>query len=80
MTPPRDASRAGGTLGHVRGSAEHETLDRLRDEIGARVRPFVSHLSAESVAQLIDRMAYIQLKYDVHRDRFGGPRTPPRPF
>jgi len=45
--------------------AEDERILRgLREEIGARVRPFVAHLDEASVDELIDRMARIRFKYD----------------
>jgi len=45
--------------------AEDERILRgLREEIGARVRPFVAHLDPGGVEELIAQMARIRFKYD----------------
>jgi hypothetical protein len=44
--------------------AREEVLAALRADIGERIRPVVAHLPAESVDELIQRMARIQYKYE----------------
>jgi hypothetical protein len=50
---------------HTITHAEDERILRgLREEIGGRVRPFVTHLDPAAVDALIDQMARIRFKYD----------------
>ena len=44
--------------------AREEVLAQLRANIGARVRPLLTHLPPDAVEQLIARMAVIQYRYE----------------
>jgi hypothetical protein len=55
------SNEAENTITHA---DDERILRGLRDEIGARVRPFVTHLDPAAVDALIDQMARIRFKYD----------------
>jgi hypothetical protein len=54
----------GGGEPAAAGLAREEVLAQLRASIGARVRPLLTHMSQDSVEQLIAKMATIQYRYE----------------
>jgi len=53
--------------------ARETVIAALKEDIGGRIRPVVSHLPEAEICALIDRMAFIQYKYQGDRAHL---RTP----
>ena len=52
--------------------AQGERLDAIREELVRRIRPVCAEMPDELFFELIERMAAIQLKYELEEPRVAG--------
>jgi hypothetical protein len=53
--------------------ARETVIAALKEDIGRRIRPVISHLPEAEICALVERMAFIQYKYEGDRSYL---RTP----
>jgi hypothetical protein len=54
-------------------TARETVITALKEDIGRRIRPVISHLPEAEICALVERMAFIQYKYEGDRSHL---RTP----